>query len=53
MEAWTPFVFLGLTMTRLLPLPAILSTGNVLKELSDPEGAIIYTSRFQVCRSHS
>jgi hypothetical protein len=52
MEAGTPFVFLGLTMTRLLPLPAILSKGNVLKELSDPEGAIIYTSRFQVRRSH-
>ena len=48
MEAGTPFVFLGLTMTRLLPLPAILSKGNVLKELSDPEGAIIYTSRFQL-----
>lgn len=39
-------------MTGLQPLPAILSTGNVLKELSDPAGAVIYTSRFQVHRFH-
>lgn len=28
--------------------PRTLSPGNVLKELSDPAGAVIYTSRFQV-----
>lgn len=35
-------------MTRSTPFFAILSPGNVLKELSDPAGAVIYTSRFQV-----
>lgn len=47
MLLWTRTPFVSL-VTRLSPLPAILSTGNVLKELSDPAGAIIYTSRFQV-----
>lgn len=43
-----PFVCLVLIMVRSPPLPATLSPGNVLKELSDPAGAVIYTSRFQV-----
>lgn len=38
----------GLTMAGSPPLPYALSPGNVLKELSDPAGAVIYTSRFQV-----
>lgn len=36
------------TVARSAPLLETLSPGNVLKELSDPAGAVIYTSRFQV-----
>lgn len=41
---WRP----GLTMAASPLFPHTLSLGNVLKELSDPAGAVIYTSRFQV-----
>lgn len=43
-----PFFLLVLTRPRSPSLPDTLSPGNVLKELSDPAGAVIYTSRFQV-----
>lgn len=45
-----PFVIPVLTAAMQAPLPGTPPPGNVLKELSDPAGAIIYTSRFQVGR---
>lgn len=46
-----PFVCPVLTVALGAPLLGTPPPGNVLKELSDPAGAVIHTSRFQVGRS--